>query len=730
MAVEVYTDLGQATVSVGGLSVPSPGTVEAWTVNAATAFPAASASAVPPTQFHAADPVAPSEIFLVTTCPGGTGVQSWSVTRGSEGTAPVAHAAGFTVEQVITSGGLGQLSGLAPTGDTTGVADTANILGLGNLAGQVRLQPGVFYTNQPIVNSGTNPLIIRGTKGGTQSGSGAGSGIGTVIKPVAGWTNPGALPVTAVITVINGNGTSNTAIDLALDIRDVWIDCSAAPASVDAIGVWGAMHGLHVENVGINKPTGNGVNIVKNTNFGSANYSLGQFVKNVIVQSGAGWGAVLNGTDSTWLNVHAQNCMLGGFDVENAHNQFIGCRADLSGFSAASVPSGNHAPGWKFNASTGGGYMDANMIIGGGTQRNDGPGILVTNSSVTGQGTRCPVIIDGSVTLDGDWVNGGAGAAGKGAIQVQGVNEVLVGTCAVLLHTEDVAGGCPDYGLNTESIGTGPGLPLVVAWQSGLINAKVGDILDSAPSVLTFIGPLVTEVIGSQLAATISKQYLAKLPVTWVAWGASGTDDIRLVRNSAGILGLNTGQDTASISPQLKITASFSNATQPLLELVNNASADLALGVQVTGDTSNRFRSDSNGLLKWGPGNATQDTNLYRAGAGSLKTDTAFTAGGIISQNAGTDSAASAPVLTPSFANGTAAQLSDTTRDYMVYLQVGVAGTGFTLAIGPTSTPANTIMASATPTADEFLSFRLPAGWYVKWAGASTTLTTQTAVGC
>jgi hypothetical protein len=98
--------------------------------------------------------------------------------------------------------------------------------------------------------------------------------------------------------------------------------------------------------------------------------------------------------------------------------------------------------------------------------------------------------------------------------------------------------------------------------------------------------------------------------------------------------------------------------------------------------------------------------------------------------NGGSNTATSAPAITPTFANGTASQLADTTRDYLVYLQIGTAGTAFTLAIGPTSTPANTIMASATPLADELLSFRLPAGWYVKWAGTSTTLTTQTAIGC
>lgn len=103
---------------------------------------------------------------------------------------------------------------------------------------------------------------------------------------------------------------------------------------------------------------------------------------------------------------------------------------------------------------------------------------------------------------------------------------------------------------------------------------------------------------------------------------------------------------------------------------------------------------------------------------------------GIINANAGTDSAGSAPVLAPTFANGTAAQLSDLTRDYEVYLQVGTAGTAFTLQIGPTSGVANTIIASATPTATELLRVRLPAGWFLKWAGTSTTMANQIAIGC
>lgn len=115
---------------------------------------------------------------------------------------------------------------------------------------------------------------------------------------------------------------------------------------------------------------------------------------------------------------------------------------------------------------------------------------------------------------------------------------------------------------------------------------------------------------------------------------------------------------------------------------------------------------------------------------GALAVSGVTTATGLLDINGGSDTATSAPAITPTFANGVASQLADVTRDYVVYLQVGTAGTGFSLAIGPTSTPANTIAASATPLAGDLYTFRLPAGWYVKWAGTTTTLATQTAVGC
>lgn len=98
----------------------------------------------------------------------------------------------------------------------------------------------------------------------------------------------------------------------------------------------------------------------------------------------------------------------------------------------------------------------------------------------------------------------------------------------------------------------------------------------------------------------------------------------------------------------------------------------------------------------------------------------------------GTSTAVSAPVLTALGAvSGTAIQLTDTSRDYMVYLEVTTAGTATSLTIGPTSSAnAVSLMTSQAATAGQVISFRLPAGWYFKWAGTTTAIGNQVAVGC
>lgn len=103
MAVELFANQAQTTITVGGTTAPAQGTSESWNPAVPSGFPVANPTATPPTQFRISDPAAPSEKMIVTdsrTIP-------WTVTRGAEGTTPVAHTAGFSVQQVVTAAALG-----------------------------------------------------------------------------------------------------------------------------------------------------------------------------------------------------------------------------------------------------------------------------------------------------------------------------------------------------------------------------------------------------------------------------------------------------------------------------------------------------------------------------------------------------------------------------------------------------------------------------------------------
>jgi hypothetical protein len=108
-------DRATTAVTSGGSAAPASGTPETWTVASSAMFGAASTGV---SQFHVADPAAPSEIIAVTDVSGTT----WTVTRGADSTTPVTHAAGFTIYQTATAGwlgGLAQLAGPAFTGTPT-----------------------------------------------------------------------------------------------------------------------------------------------------------------------------------------------------------------------------------------------------------------------------------------------------------------------------------------------------------------------------------------------------------------------------------------------------------------------------------------------------------------------------------------------------------------------------------------------------------------------------------
>jgi len=172
MTVEVFNkNLATTTVSSGGTTAPSPGTSQSWTVASSTGFPTASSSVSPPTQFHVADPSQPTEMMAVTNVSGTT----WTVTRGAEGTTPVAHTAGFTVYQVVTTGGFNGFYQVAvqPSGDTSGATDTAAINAVTQNGGVTLLRTGTYYTTNLLPDS---------------YGAIIGSGYGTILQAPSGTT--------------------------------------------------------------------------------------------------------------------------------------------------------------------------------------------------------------------------------------------------------------------------------------------------------------------------------------------------------------------------------------------------------------------------------------------------------------------------------------------------------------------------------------------------------------
>ena len=177
MATEIYTNDAAGTVAPPGGTTATGGT-ETWTVTTTSAgpFPAAVTGV---SQFHVADPASLSELIAVTNVSGTT----WTVTRGAEGTGPVAHAAGFTVQQVVTAAALTSAAVKSPAANsiiyvtTTGsdtndglswgtakltIAAAVNAINaLGSTGGQILLGEGAWVITTPMTDTdGTTAAVI------------------------------------------------------------------------------------------------------------------------------------------------------------------------------------------------------------------------------------------------------------------------------------------------------------------------------------------------------------------------------------------------------------------------------------------------------------------------------------------------------------------------------------------------------------------------------------------
>ena len=298
------------------------------------------------------------------------------------------------------------ISVLAPSGDTTGAADTAAVnsaLSSVGSGGSVQLDPGDWYTNARLsVPTGRE---LAGVKGGMKRAT-ATRPAGSVIHPVAAFSGAGGV-------IDSGYGVTGVRIrDLAI-LNDL-----GSPANVDGIACHPSVVGTEIKSVSIALVSGHGIAFYQS---GGADGG-GLWMSRVMIQRPGKNGVHRPVNDANIHNVHVQyagrvaGASLGhGFYTSpgsGGNMIYVGCRADLGA-----------GCGWLIDHM--GTYGDATKLSCCSTERNNQDGVLVTNSSGTGSDWRAPVIISGCC-FEGDGHNGGAVWEYAG-IRVQGQNRVFIG---------------------------------------------------------------------------------------------------------------------------------------------------------------------------------------------------------------------------------------------------------------------------------------------------------------
>ena len=168
--IDVWSQLGVATVTSGGTTAPAAGTQESWTVTGAVSTPYASTHS--PTVFRvvdAAGPTAsggvPTEIMLIVNVAGAT----WTAIRGAEGTTPVAHSPNWVAEVVDTIGSLqNKITAALPDYPVTGVYNTSKIIDVLN-SGPLASGATTMSVKVQAARTGYNPgdvlYLTNGTNG-------------------------------------------------------------------------------------------------------------------------------------------------------------------------------------------------------------------------------------------------------------------------------------------------------------------------------------------------------------------------------------------------------------------------------------------------------------------------------------------------------------------------------------------------------------------------------------
>lgn len=122
-----------------------------------------------------------------------------------------------------------------------------------------------------------------------------------------------------------------------------------------------------------------------------------------------------------------------------------------------------------------------------------------------------------------------------------------------------------------------------------------------------------------------------------MVWGSgNAAADINLYRAGVGVLATDNIIQTQGAAGSfigsknistLEYARLYNGSSAQYLTVSNSGATDWAVVANLLGDSANRFQVNSDGKIGWGDGTSAVDTNLYRIGASSLKTDGHLTVG-------------------------------------------------------------------------------------------------------
>jgi hypothetical protein len=184
--------------------------------------------------------------------------------------------------------------------------------------------------------------------------------------------------------------------------------------------------------------------------------------------------------------------------------------------------------------------------------------------------------------------------------------------------------------------------PFTLSLDYGSANEELVDVTSGGPNIFTVTravdgtsasshnaGAVVRHVSSARDFTDLQTHIAATSDVHGVTGDLVGTTMVQTLTNKT-LTAPTINNPTVAGTVQGSFT--FDDAITFTTGLTSNSSilveralaTDNAYRARVTGDTNSRFVVDADGDLSWGPGNATMDTNLYRAGANVLATDDAL----------------------------------------------------------------------------------------------------------